>query len=185
MTLGDDDMTSTVTSSIVTEPRAWIGCLACYNEGNLSGRWLDADELQDLAETAELAEVFCPRPDHEELWVMDHEGLAASGEMSVQEASDRAQAIEQLAREADDRGIPVAVALAYVMDSNSRPEYWPDVAEAFHSSADDKADYVWQHFENAGWEPPAWLSIDYDGTFDDLTSGLSVYSYKGSLYIFE
>ena len=21
------------------EPRAWVGCLACYNEGNLNGDW--------------------------------------------------------------------------------------------------------------------------------------------------
>ena len=25
-----------------TTPRAWIGCLACYNEGRLVGDWYDA-----------------------------------------------------------------------------------------------------------------------------------------------
>lgn len=30
------------TTAISTTPRAWIGCLACYNEGRLVGDWFDA-----------------------------------------------------------------------------------------------------------------------------------------------
>lgn len=42
-------------STYTDEPRAWVGCLACYNEGNLNGDWysatdaahVDIDELHD------------------------------------------------------------------------------------------------------------------------------------------
>ena len=34
---------------ICVMPRVWIGCLACYNEGNLVGDWFDADVADDRA----------------------------------------------------------------------------------------------------------------------------------------
>ena len=32
----------------VTEPMAWIGCLACHNAGNLVGHWYPATEAADV-----------------------------------------------------------------------------------------------------------------------------------------
>ncbi|WP_397333683.1 antirestriction protein ArdA [Ornithinimicrobium sp. INDO-MA30-4] len=40
-----------------TTPRAWIGCLACYNNARLVGEWFDAetaDEVTLLTSTATL-----------------------------------------------------------------------------------------------------------------------------------
>jgi hypothetical protein len=28
-------------------PRAWVGCLACYNDGRLVGSWMDGEEAGD------------------------------------------------------------------------------------------------------------------------------------------
>ena len=67
-------------------PKAWIGCLACYNEGRLVGEWFEAitaDEVtpEDLHGDSTVAEA------HDELWVMDHENIPVSGEMSPAEAA--------------------------------------------------------------------------------------------------
>ena len=59
---------TTTSSATDTTPRAWIGCLACYNEGRLVGDWFDAataDEvtLADVHEGSGPGYAEC-----EELW---------------------------------------------------------------------------------------------------------------------
>lgn len=66
----------------------WVGCLACYNAGNLVGSWLDPAEGPDWA---------CPNPTHEETWVFDHEGFGSEGEGSPQHFADLASEFEEAA----------------------------------------------------------------------------------------
>ena len=43
-------MTNTPTTThptITDQPAAWIGCLSCYNNGQLRGRWITAQEAAD------------------------------------------------------------------------------------------------------------------------------------------
>ena len=37
-----------MSAAVVTEPRVWIGCLACYNSGQLVGHWYPATEAGDV-----------------------------------------------------------------------------------------------------------------------------------------
>lgn len=71
-----------------TIPRAWIGCLACYNNARLVGEWFDAETADEVT----LAEVHGSaarvRSGCEELWVMDHENIPVRGEMSPHEAAE-------------------------------------------------------------------------------------------------
>lgn len=167
------------------EPRAWVGCLSCYNNGTLKGEWLDVNGLED----AETLKQVCTDPSHEELWVMDHENLATDGEMSPAEAAKRARAITELVADCDDWGLPVPVALDYLENhlGYTDPETWPRIGdEIAYTSADDETDYVCTILE--GWmdykKLPSWLEIDYSGTFDNLTSGLTVIRHEGTLYVF-
>tara|TARA_R110000868_G_scaffold269128_1_gene528496 strand:+ start:213 stop:725 length:513 start_codon:yes stop_codon:yes gene_type:complete len=74
-----------------TEMRVWIGCLACYNNGNLRGDWHNANCAGDV--TPE--DVHGGPSSHDELWCMDTEGFpSGTGEMSPQEAQDMADAFE-------------------------------------------------------------------------------------------
>jgi hypothetical protein len=75
-------------------PRAWVGCLGCYNAGDLSGRWLDdPDEIRNYR---------CSRPvtiynSHEELWVFDHEHMPLiSGECSPSTFADAIEFLDSL-----------------------------------------------------------------------------------------
>lgn len=174
-----------MTTSTDYEPRAWVGCLACYNNGTLKGEWLDVDGLED----AETLEQVCPDPSHEELWVMDHENMATGGEMSPAEAATRGRAIRELVADCDDWGLPVPVALDYLENylGYTDPETWPRIGdEIAYTSADSAEDYVLMTVE--GWndyrELPWWLAIDYETTFDNLTSGLVVIHHEGTLYVF-
>ena len=58
-------------------PRVWVGCLACYNGGELVGAWYDAvDADRVLPEDIH----GCPTT-HEEMWIFDHECMPVRGEL--------------------------------------------------------------------------------------------------------
>lgn len=91
--------------------RVWVGCLACYNAGNLRGEWVDALEAADWA---------CPIASHGETWVMDSDGFGSVGEMSPAAAVELAQWIDEAQRGTLD-GVPVVVLL------HMRDEYGDDL----------------------------------------------------------
>jgi len=93
-------------STTDADVRAWVGCLGCYNDGDLVGSWLAADDCGDLVaaglarsgayDSGNPAE-FCRRCGADEFWVMDHEGLPAavlSGECSPWQFHELATAWE-------------------------------------------------------------------------------------------
>lgn len=163
-------------------PRAWVGCLGCYNEGTLAGEWLDADELEDKDTLA----AICTRPDHEELWCMDLDNIPG-GECSPAEAARLARAITDYLAAADDWGMPAAVALEYVESLNlSSPDDWPRIGDdVSYTSAESETEYVLEWLENCeNVATPDWLHIDYAGSFEDLTSGQTKIMLDGTLYVF-
>lgn len=71
----------------VAEPRAWIGCLGCYNDGRLVGQWLDYDGASDL-ESSLLRTVEngqCVKCGSDEFQCFDVENVPGLGECSVAE----------------------------------------------------------------------------------------------------
>lgn len=78
----------TTTPITDTTPRAWIGCLHCYNNGHLVGEWFEAENADEVT----LADVHGGaghvRAGCEELWVMDHENIPVDGEMSPHTAAE-------------------------------------------------------------------------------------------------
>lgn len=172
----------TVTAASWTEPRAWVGCLACYNEARLTGQWLTVDELEDADN---LAELICAQDNHEEFWIFDHEGLPISGECSPDEAIRYGRAVLQVIQEAEERACPVPVALQFIEDSNiTDPDAWPSIEDAYAGSAKDAADYVIGYLEDQGITLPDWLHVDYVGSFQELTADFTVYRHEGALELF-
>ena len=70
------------------QPLAWVGCLACYNAGNLNGAWCTAEEAEEWE---------CKNTTHEEFWCMDMEGVPSSliKEMSPAEFVELCEQLEQ------------------------------------------------------------------------------------------
>ena len=61
-----------------SEPRAWVGCLGCYNMGRLNGRWMDADDAEEVGGK-------CDRCFSDEWWCFDVENVLKVREMSPAE----------------------------------------------------------------------------------------------------
>ena len=75
-------------------PRAWVGCLGCYNAGKLVGQWVDGIDAGDLTpEDLHDGPTEC-----EEMWVMDHENYAGTikGECSPSHAAEVAAVLDEV-----------------------------------------------------------------------------------------
>lgn len=65
--------------------RVWVGCLACYNAGRLTGEWMDAADANDWK---------CPvDPAHDEHQCLDHEIPWINHEPGQAEAVEWAEAV--------------------------------------------------------------------------------------------
>lgn len=66
------------------EPRVYVACLGCYNEGVLHGKWMNADELEsewlhgDLREDGSYPMTRCKKLHHEEWAIHDYDGVECS-----------------------------------------------------------------------------------------------------------
>ncbi len=70
-----------MTTNLHSTPRIWIGCLAAYNGGDLHGRWVDADDAEEIEQAR--AEIIRTSPawKHggfpEEHAIMDYDGFGS------------------------------------------------------------------------------------------------------------
>lgn len=159
------------------EARAWIGCLACYNEGRLVGEWYEADEAGDVT----LEMLHGPRPvgDHEEMWVFDHEGFEGwlTGEcspMGIQEIADTIDSIERAGHKPD-------AVLAWALHNGIRDEVVRDgydgiqqseFEDAFAGEWDNDQDYAYEYAEGTG---------DLDAVPEHLRSYIDMEAYARDL----
>lgn len=89
----------------MTEMRVWIGCLACRNDGYMTGGWYPAIGAGEVtSEQVHDDDAQSPIPGalakitHEELCVVDHEGFAGllTGECSPMTADEIASLVDDL-----------------------------------------------------------------------------------------
>jgi antirestriction protein len=128
-----------------TTPRAWIGCLACYNEGGLVGRWCDAID----ADTVTPEDIHESPTDHEELWCFDHENIPVRGEMDPLMAA----AWGRFLAEVDDTVRPALIAWVetgdYVEDGDGLPSVG-DFEERYCGQWDSFDAYAEDYVESTG-----------------------------------
>lgn len=71
-----------------TNPRVYMACLGCYNEGRYHGQWIDADDLEGEMDYCSLHKrsdgtypmTNCKRLHHEEWAIHDYDGVPNMGE---------------------------------------------------------------------------------------------------------
>lgn len=133
-----------------TEPamRVWIGCLHCYNSGQLVGAWfnaIDADEvtLADVHRRAGGSHTGC-----EELWCFDVDDMPVHREMSPAEAAEWGRVVEELDEHLRPAlvawvrsGSYVAEGAGYLPSTSAFEEryvgHWDAFDEYAHQLADD------------------------------------------------
>ena len=89
-----------------TTPRAWVGCLGCYNDGRLNGSWVEGVNAGDISLAVKVKVgnpaiygegcLVCVTCGSDEFNVFDHEGYEGliRGECSPVEAQEKAELIE-------------------------------------------------------------------------------------------
>lgn len=130
------------TTDTTIDPRVWIGCLACYNNGHPIGQWFTALEAENVTTKDVHATSARARPDCEELWVMDSDGLPISREISPAEAS----AWGRLLQEVDEWQLPALLAWVrsgdYIAEGSSDLPSLPDFEERFAGEWSSFRDYA-------------------------------------------
>lgn len=105
-------------------PRAWVGCLGCYNSGALVGKWLEGELIGDpvaagLASLETVGDYTAPRCFRcfsDEFWVFDTEGMLGlvSDECSPSEAAAAAATVAEI----EGEGINLDAAAAFIWWTN-------------------------------------------------------------------
>lgn len=171
------------TTSIV-RPAVWIGCLACYNNGELVGEWYDAEDASEVT------------PDdihdgettgHDELWCFDIEGFPPNtGEMSPCEAAKWGEIFKEIDK--DEWGAYLAFVESGISSAEpTEQESVDDFREHYRGTWSSFSDYLADEIEalQADWPETAkryfdWEAYERDASFDYFTSTAP----EGNIYVF-
>lgn len=174
-----------------TTPRAWVGCLGCYNAGRLVGKWVDGTEAGDVT-PADLGLTPTIYDSHDELWVMDHEGYgrALTGECSPVEAQRRAELIAAI----EEEHYPAGAVFAWAELTGADLEEWDArtrelFEDCYHGEWPSFRDYAEDFAESTGAvdEEARWPHsyIDWDRAADELEQGYwTAEADGGGVYVF-
>ena len=136
-------MTTPTALTTTTDARVWIGCLACYNSGRLTGQWYDAREAGEVTTDALHIDSGCLAPvSHDELWVMDHEGLPISGECSPAEAQEWAEVLDAVDEWQRDALLAWVRSGDYVAEGRGDLPSLPDFEERYAGEWDSFREYA-------------------------------------------
>lgn len=168
--------------------QTWIGCLSCYNNGHLVGRWVDAID----ADTVTITDLHRGREKHpymafcEELWCFDHE-LPQRGEMSPDRAAAWGERLAEINEEQMSAFLAWIHIGAHTVDADDLPiasdfeERYCGEWSSFQQYADEQVDAlgvldgldenVARYFDFDSWA----RDLSYDYTTADAEGGVFVF----------
>ena len=163
-----------MTETSETSRRIWVGCLHCYNSGELTGEWFDLATTLEGDITLETVHTHGKLTGScEELWVMDHEGFGDRGEGNVSEFYAEHEAIT----DRESRGIDPDAWAAYVDNMGADYATVDGFEESFRGFYESGEDYAAELMEDIHGETLANLPdvlryrIDWAGVWRDLEAG--------------
>lgn len=165
-------------------PRAWVGCLACYNNGRLVGSWHDADETGDLdIDQVHKNAGYTGHCDGEEMWCFDTENLPG-GEMDPATVSEWDERYQELA---DDNAWAAYLVYVEHFGRGDLPEV-EDFRDAYKGEFSEFVDYVYELEQDSGlmdgWPEIAQRHFDWDGYAEELEQDYLVVDSPGGYHIF-
>lgn len=140
------------------EPRIYVACLAAYNEGQLHGCWIDADQSEEsLYEAVQAMLAESPVAGAEEWAIHDYEGFGGYS-LSEYTGLDQVADIAAFIREHQELGVAV---LNYTGGDLEQSQVMID--EQYHGLYATEKDFTESFFEEMH-EIPAYLIyyIDYE-----------------------
>ena len=188
--VSDEALLNNYKEKNISGPAVWIGCLGCYNNGSLFGKWVPGLEAGDIvaAGLASLETVGdytaprCVRCFSDEFAALDHENFYGflRGECSTVEAQEAAETLEEIER----AGIDLEAAGAWreftgqAWDQNSFEDTFQGEHDSFQEYAEelardiygDQLDAARWPFSCINWEHAA-RELSYDYHTEDSTRG--------------
>ena len=171
-----------------TAPRAWIGCLACYNEGRLIGEWFDAATADEVT-TYDVHGAHSRADLHDELWVFDHENIPVRGELDPLTAAEWGRVYTEVGPEHWPPLCAWVESGNYIAEGNTDLPSISDFEERYCGRWDDFREYAEQLADDIGlladvpeeiaryFDWRSWtrdLAFDYS-TYDDPEGGVFVF----------
>ena len=167
--------------------KVWVGCIGCYNEGNLVGKWMDADQVEEAWESdGGLNSAVCTKPLHEEWRIHDYDGPIASCYSEEHPSIGELTSVMEMLDEDPDYAVSVMVL---------RDRYGEVTAEKLYDVGDevihigfrsDLKDYFMGWAYDVGYMKeghPMESYIDWEHFAQNCMHDYSEYEYDGSLYI--
>jgi len=130
-------------------PRAWVGCLGCYNAGELVGKWLEKDEAEDLEAAGLSADGRCVRCNAEEFWVLDHENIGNAGEMTPTEFVTIAKRFETIDEHHNTEALRAFIEF-YGHERDDIDDVISDFEDRYTGQYETRADWAEQYLEDSG-----------------------------------
>jgi len=169
--------------------KVWVGCIGCYNEGNLVGKWMTADQVEDTHDKGQnLVRAVCTKPLHEEWRIHDYDGPIAScyreehpdideliEMMNLLDHEPELYTVALMAHRDRSNDAPTASAIEELAQEVVHIGYRCDLKDYFMEWAYDVGDITSGH--------PMESYIDWEWYAQGQMHHYSEYEYNGSLYI--
>ncbi len=171
---------------IVTNPRIYAACLAAYNNGQLYGAWIDANQSAESLGTA-VQEMLAtsPVPGAEEWAIHDYEGFGPL-RLSEWESFER---ISAMAAGIATHGLAYAAWLAY--DASFDPADTDSFGDSYRGEWDSLRDYAEDFAESTGLYELAeqagspYITVDIDMLERDLDIEMYTVASANGVYVFD
>lgn len=142
-------------TSVDSDPRVWVGCLACYNAGRLRGKWITAERMAEEIDAERVTFLglgvpsdrgtVCALCGGDEWDIMDHENVPRDCQ-SVRGFMDNADALVEMDADVLERLIVLGDWLGGSMSFNDLFQYDEDNYrgqwDTFKEYAENYADEV-------------------------------------------
>jgi antirestriction protein len=180
-------MTTTTTTNDVS--KVWVGCIGCYNEGNLVGKWMDADQTEEAWESdGGLTSAVCTKPLHEEWRIHDYDGPIASCYREEHPSIDELISMMNLIDEdPDEYTVALMIHRDRTTDAPTASAIEELAGQVVHIGyRSDLKDYFMEWAYDVGYmtdENPMLSYIDWEHFARDCMYDYTEYEYDGSLYI--
>ena len=152
-------------TTMTVDARVWIGCLHCYNRGDLLGRWYSAAEADAVTiDALHIDAGTVARDSCEEMGVMDHEGLPISGECSPAEAAEWGRLLDDVDDWQRDALLAWVRSGDYIAAGTGNLPSLPDFEERFAGEWNSFRDFAEELADATGMlaEIPEWALPYFD-----------------------
>ena len=179
---------TTTTHTSDTTPRAWVGCLACYNDGRFVGDWFNAATADEVT-TYDIHGAHSCADSHDELWVFDHENIPVRGELDPLTAAAWGRVYTEVGPEHWPALYAWVESGDYVAEGNTDLPSIPDFVERYCGEWESFEDYARELADEIGLlnDVPEEIAnyFDWDSWTRDLAFDYTtVDNPDGGVYVF-